>query len=137
MNRVLVLGARDTATAWSRRLRQLPRNSNGGRRTSKGKGESYEAVLVVNDRSPAAVAHLSRALQLKQRRPELAIAVLSVVEPSAIDPDAALDNSGLSLAEADRVLEFDRLQAAATMVAEHPELSVSVRAGVLTFEYSG
>lgn len=134
MNKVLVLGARDTATAWSRRLRQLPR-AGSGRRSHKN--DSYEAVLVVNDRSPAAVAHLSRALQLKQRRPELAIAVLSVVDPSAPDADAALEKAGLSLAEASRVLEFDRLQAAATMVAENPELSVSVRAGVLTFEYSG
>jgi len=133
MNRLLVLGARDTAAAWSRRFRRLP--ASGNRRP--GGSDSYEAVLVVNDRSPAAAAHLSRALQLKQRRPELAVAVLSVLDSEDIDPDLTLANPGISLADADRVFQFDHLQAAATMVAQHPELSVSMREGVLTFEYSG
>lgn len=131
MNRLLVLGARDTATAWSHRFQYLL-----GASGRSANSDTYEAVLVVNDRSPAVAAHLCRALELKQRRPELAIAVLSVVEPADIEEEPLEVHPGVG-ATADGALRFGRLQAAATLAAQNPELSVSVRDGVLTLEYSG
>lgn len=107
MSRLLVLGSRETAANWTRSLRRLPRRPR-------------EGVLVVNDRTPQAAAHLDRALRLKQQNPALPVAVLTLVESG--DPRGA---------------QLERRQAGAILDGLHAQMSMQVKEGVLTFEYAG
>lgn len=130
MNRLLVLGQPSRAASWGRRLRRLLSTS----RACEGRVAGFDAVLVINDQSPESLDYLRQAIALKRTRPELAVALLSFLEPEAQVAAPEPPPAPASWQPESSAMNPDF----ATMLASsHPELTVDLRAGVLTFEYSG
>lgn len=79
MGAVWVLGPVTDAEMWARFIRRHGRRHLETLSAPGGDGSAPEAVLVINDRTPQSVAHLSSALKLRQGQPDLAVAMLTVL----------------------------------------------------------
>ena len=122
MSRVVVLGSDPHARSWRQRIAKAR-----GRRRSDRPSERPEAIVIV-DHSPDAVLNLRRARKLQQQRPDLQIAVLRIIGDRESPSILELVASAPPREEPKRRVDLS---------LAHPELSLSMRGGMLTYEYNG
>lgn len=123
MSRVVVLGSDHHARSWRQRIAKAR-----GRRRSERPGDRPEAIVIVEG-SPDAILHLRRARQLQQARPELQVAVLRVIDSGESAP-SVLELVANAVPKPAPPRGVDLSMA-------YPELSISMRDGMLTYEYNG
>ena len=125
MSGVLVLGTDHHARSWRQRIAKA-RSRRKGERSARA-NERPEAIVIV-DHSPDAILNLRRARALQAQRPDLQIAVLRIID--ARENPTMLELVAASAPKPPPPRSADLSQT-------YPELSLDVRDGMLTYEYSG
>lgn len=126
MNQVLVMSPADADwAAWLPLL--LPRSDL---RCDDPRGEC-SAVVVINDRSAAAAHLLHRALDLRDARPQLPIAVLTPVQI----PGHRLEALVRGLSPAQPEVELPASQVLAAIGSEAPPAHVHISPQAISFEF--
>lgn len=99
------------------------------------KEEACDAVLVLNDRRCQGAASLHSALELRNARPDLPIAVLTLVEAGQNPAEAMVE--GLCVPDADGRRRINAEQLGTLMDVQRPTVNTTIGKDAITFEYQG
>lgn len=133
MSGLLVLGAAVNIPAWGKRmcthgcqqLETLPETAS----------TATDTVLIVNDHTEQAAACLDWALELRRSRPDVSVAVLTIVPTGCSDGEALA--TAMRIPEAGPEARVPAEQARAFLRTRLRTLRVKSLEGGVTFEYSG